>query len=77
MLSKTGTAQMALFFTVRVVYINTIMLQNILSNSNWFNLMTPEDFRALTPLVYTPINPYGTFKLNMSERLPLEEGVIA
>ncbi|KLU63705.1 Tn3 transposase DDE domain protein [Desulfosporosinus acididurans] len=60
-----------------LVYINTIMLQNILSNPKWFNLMTPEDFRALTPLVYTHINPYGMFKLNMSERLPLEEGVIA
>ena len=60
-----------------LVYINTLMLQNILSNSKWFNLMTPEDFRALTPLVYTHINPYGTFKLNMSERLSLEEGVSA
>ncbi|SPF54576.1 transposase (fragment) [Candidatus Desulfosporosinus infrequens] len=60
-----------------LVYINTLMLQNILSNPKWFNLMTAEDFRAITPLVYTHINPYGTFKLNMSERLPLEEGVIA
>jgi TnpA family transposase len=60
-----------------LVYINTIMLQSILSNPKWFNLMTSEDFRALTPLVYTHINPYGTFKLNMNERLPLEEGVIA
>lgn len=59
-----------------LVYINTLMLQNILSNPKWLNLMTTEDFRALTPLVYTHINPYGTFKLNMSERLPLEEGVI-
>jgi len=39
--------------------------------------MTPEDFRALTPLVYAHINPYGTFKLNMAERLPLEVGDIA
>jgi len=60
-----------------LVYINTIMLQTILSNPKWLNLMTQEDFRALTPLVYTHINPYGTFKLNMNERLPLEEGVIA
>jgi Transposase and inactivated derivatives, TnpA family len=60
-----------------LVYINTIMLQTILLNPKWFNLMTQEDFRALTPLVYTHINPYGTFKLNMNERLPLEEGVIA
>jgi len=58
-----------------LVYINTIMLQHILSDRKWFDIMAPEDFRALTPLIYTHINPYGTFKLNMSERLPLEEGV--
>ncbi|WP_336788492.1 Tn3 family transposase [Paenibacillus sp. MMO-177] len=60
-----------------LVYINTIMLQSILSDRKWFDMMTPEDFRALTPLIYTHVNPYGTFRLNMSERLPLEEGVIA
>lgn len=60
-----------------LVYINTIMLQSILSDRKWCDLMTPEDLRALTPLVYTHVNPYGTFRLNMSERLPLEEGVLA
>lgn len=55
-----------------LVYINTLMLQNILSSKRWFDMMTPEDLRALTPLVYTHINPYGTFRLNMSERLSLE-----
>lgn len=60
-----------------LVYINTLMFQNILSDRKWFDLMKLEDFRALTPLVYTHVNPYGTFNLNMSERLLLEEGVIA
>ncbi|WP_339167699.1 Tn3 family transposase [Brevibacillus sp. FSL L8-0520] len=55
-----------------LVYINTIMFQNILSEKKWFDLMTPEDFRALTPLIYTHVNPYGTFRLDMKERLPLE-----
>lgn len=53
------------------------MLQSILSERKWYEMMTPEDLRALTPLVYTHVNPYGTFKLNMSERLPLDGGVIA
>ncbi|CCC86044.1 transposase Tn3 family protein [Paenibacillus polymyxa M1] len=53
-----------------VYIINTIMLQNILSDRRWYDMMTPEDLRALTPLVYTHVNPYGTFKLNMSERSP-------
>jgi TnpA family transposase len=60
-----------------LVYINTIMLQNVLADHKWFDLMTPEDFRALTPLVYTHVNPYGTFHLNMDERLPLDGGIIA
>lgn len=46
--------------------------QNILSDNKWFNYMTPDDFRALTPLVYMHVNPYGTFRLNMNERLLLE-----
>jgi hypothetical protein len=60
-----------------LVYINTIMLQSILSDRKWFDMMTPEDLRALTPLIYTHVNPYGTFRLNMKERLPLEEGVLS
>jgi hypothetical protein len=34
--------------------------------------MEPEDFRALSPLIYHHINPYGIFELNMGERLPIE-----
>jgi len=30
------------------------------------------DLRALTPLIYAHITPYGRFKLDMNERLPLE-----
>ena len=33
-----------------------------------------EDFRALTPLIYAHVNPYGTFRLDMNERIPLEGG---
>ncbi len=50
-------------------YINTLMIQRILSESKWFNLMTTEDFRALTPLIYNHVNPYGTFRLDMNERI--------
>ena len=34
--------------------------------------MKPKDMRALTPLIYTHVNPYGLFRLNMQERLPLD-----
>lgn len=39
---------------------------------NWYDLMTPEDFRALTPLIYNHVNPYGDFNLDMEERIPIE-----
>lgn len=54
-----------------LVYINTLMIQNVLSEKRWYNLMTHEDFRALTPLIYTHINPYGNFDLNMDKRIPI------
>ena len=34
--------------------------------------MQAEDLRALTPLLWAHVNPYGTFQLDMSTRLPLE-----
>ena len=52
-----------------LVYVNTLMIQKILSKNKWYNSMTPEDFRALTPLIYAHINPYGNFDLNMKERI--------
>ena len=55
-----------------LVYINTLMIQQILSQNNWYDLMTPEDFRALTPLIYNHVNPYGDFNLDMEERIPIE-----
>jgi len=57
-----------------LVYINTIMLQNVLADRAWYDIMDLEDFRALTPLIYAHVNPYGTFRLDMNERIPLEGG---
>ena len=54
-----------------LVYINTLMIQHVLAEPAWMERMTPEDFRALTPLVYSHMNPYGTFELDMAARLPL------
>lgn len=55
-----------------LVYINTLMIQEVLRQKKWYDLMTPEDFRALTPLIYNHINPYGKFDLNMNERIPMD-----
>lgn len=48
------------------------MFQKVLSEKKWFDLMTREDLRAVTPLIYTHVNPYGTFRLGMKDRIPLE-----
>lgn len=57
-----------------LVLINTLMIQEVLLEQNKFLLqkLVPEDFRALTPLIYAHVNPYGTFKLNMHERLKIQ-----
>ena len=60
-----------------LVQINTLMIQQILAQNKWRELMTSEDLRALTPLFYTHINPYGHFNLDMNERIPIETGNVA
>lgn len=55
-----------------LVYVNTLMIQEILSENKWLERMEAEDYRALTPLIYQHVNPYGNFYLDMRERLPLK-----
>lgn len=55
-----------------LVYINTLMIQQVLGRPEWMELMQPEDFRGLTPLIWSHINPYGTFRLDFGERIPLD-----
>ena len=57
---------------ISLVYINTLMIQEVLSEPDWMESLTPDDLRALTPLIYGHVNPYGVFRLNMEERLELE-----
>lgn len=55
-----------------MVYINTLMIQEILSKKEWLNKMQAEDYRALSPLIYQHVNPYGNFELNMDERIKIQ-----
>ena len=34
--------------------------------------LTAEDKRALTPLIYAHVNPYGIFRLDMNARLLID-----
>lgn len=57
-----------------MIYVNTLMIQHVLDCENWQDRMTIDDLRALTPLIYQHVNPYGNFDLDMNERIPLELG---
>lgn len=57
---------------ISLVYINTLMIQQVLSETTWMSRMKTEDFRALTPLIYSHVNPYGTWRLDLDERLLIE-----
>ena len=54
-----------------MVYVNTLMLQEILAQPHWRGRLTATDLRALTPLIWGHVNPYGRFELDMMTRLPL------
>ena len=54
-----------------LVYVNTLMVQSVLSEPTWSQRMTLADWRGLTPLFYSHVNPYGTFDLDMDSRIPL------
>jgi hypothetical protein len=52
-----------------LVYVNTRMLQMVLSEPSWEGRMAPEDYRGLTPLIYAHVNPYGRFDLDLNNRI--------
>lgn len=58
-----------------LVLVNTLLLQTILEEKEFNELLGPEDRRGLTPLSWTHINPYGTFNLDMNTSLDLERAV--
>jgi Tn3 transposase DDE domain len=54
-----------------MVYINTLMLQQVLSKPHWRQKLVPRDLAALTPLIWEHVNPYGYFELDMNARILL------
>lgn len=47
------------------------MIQDMLTDPEWADVLTDEDKRALTPLFWMHIQPYGEVRLNMGSRLQL------
>lgn len=54
-----------------LVYVNTLMIQRIVSDNGWMGKLSKEDYRALSPLIYAHVNPYGKFELDMEKNLGL------
>ncbi|MEU5546520.1 Tn3 family transposase [Streptomyces sioyaensis] len=54
-----------------LVYINTLLLPQVLGEPAWAKKLSAEDPRGLTAMFWSNINPYGTFHLDMDKRLDL------
>jgi hypothetical protein len=59
-----------------LVYVNTLMLQDVLDEPEWADLLTPADRRGLTPLFWSHVRPYGEVNLDMDTRLNLTAATV-
>ncbi|BFO18177.1 hypothetical protein SHKM778_45650 [Streptomyces sp. KM77-8] len=55
-----------------IVYLNTLMPQDVLAEPRWSELLTPGDRSGLTPLFH--IRPYGEVRLDLASRLAIGDG---
>jgi len=55
-----------------MVYVNTRMVQSVLSDPDWHSRLSPEDYRGLTPLIYAHITPYGRYDIDLATRIDYE-----
>ena len=58
---------------VCLVYLNTLLIQEALSNPNRTYDLKENDLRALSPLIYGHINPYGIVSLDMKKRILIHQ----
>jgi len=56
-----------------LVYVNTLMVQDVLADDEWADRLTIADRRGLNPLFWTHVNSYGEIRLNMTRRLSLSK----
>ncbi len=55
-----------------MIYVNTLMLRQVLAQPHWSRKLDPRDLSVLTPLIWEHVNPYGRFELDMNPRTPLD-----
>jgi hypothetical protein len=54
-----------------LVYVNTLMLQDVLAEPDWAKLLGPADRRGLTPLFWQHVRPYGEVRLDLGSLLDI------
>ena len=52
-----------------LVYVNTRMVQSVLSEPEWVSRLSERDLQGLSPLFYLHINPYGRFDVDLDKRI--------
>lgn len=55
-----------------LVFVNTLLIQRILSEDDWAKRLTTSDKRALSPLFWSHANLYGRIDIDMDTHLDLE-----
>ncbi|MFF6815230.1 Tn3 family transposase [Streptomyces sp. NPDC012403] len=55
-----------------LVHVNTLLMQQVLADERWAEALTDADRRAMSPLFWTHVNPYGRFELDMNNCLDLD-----
>ncbi len=55
-----------------IILVNTMLLDKVIIDNDYLNIMSDRDRRALTPLFTSNINPYGRFTLNLNKKSILE-----
>ncbi|WP_329191751.1 MULTISPECIES: hypothetical protein [unclassified Streptomyces] len=53
------------------MHVHTLLLQQALAEPAWAKKLSDEDRRGLTALLWSNINPHGTFRLDTAKRLDL------
>jgi Tn3 transposase DDE domain-containing protein len=51
-----------------LVHVNTLLMLQVLADPKGADILTDADRRALSPLFWTHVKPYGRFELDMNRR---------
>ena len=51
-----------------LMLINTILVERTIEKEQMINRLSSEDLRALSPLFYEHINPYGVFEIDLNRQ---------